>query len=151
MGEAPFQDVLAPNGQPVEYIRSAMPGHAQLLGPVTLPASANHQPYVSLRWKYYFVAGSSGPRAQLRLDDVLVRPAAAPLPAAFGGVRLLNGQALELQFTGSPHRTYGLEVSTNLVDWVPLGAATMDINGNFGFTDGIDTLVPARFYRLRSP
>jgi len=151
VGDAPFQDVLAPNGQPVEYTRSPIPGHAQLVGPVTLPAAANHQPYVSLRWKYYFVAGSSGPRAQLRLDEILVRPATAPLPATFAEVRLQNGQTLELQFVGSPHRTYGLEVSTNLFDWLPLGAVMMDINGNFSFTDGVDILVPARFYRLRFP
>jgi hypothetical protein len=149
VGDAPFQDVLAPNGLPVEYTRSPTPGHTQLVGPVTLPAAANHQPYVSLRWKYYFMAGSSGPRAQLRLDEILVRPATASLPAAFAGVRLQNGQTLELQFVGSPHRPYGLEVSTNLVDWLPLGTVTMDINGNLGFADTI--LVPARFYRLRFP
>jgi len=149
VGDASFQDVLAPGGQPVEYTRSPTAGHAQLLGPVTLPAAANHQPYVSLRWKYYFVAGSSGPRAQLRLDDILVRPAVAPMPGAFAGVRLLNGQGLELQFAGSPHRAYGLEVSTNLFEWLPLGPVTMDINGRFLFNDAVDR--PFRFYRLRSP
>jgi hypothetical protein len=73
------------------------------------------------------------------------------LPATFAGVRLQNAQALELQFVGSPHRTYGLEVSTNLFDWLPLGTVTMDINGNLGFTDSVSGLVPARFYRLRFP
>jgi len=151
VGDAPFQDVLAPNGQPVEYTRNPVPGHAQLLGPVTLPADASHQPYISLRWKYYFMAGSSGPRAQLRLDDILVRPALAPLPGAFAGVRLQNGQTLELQFSGSPHRPYGLEVSTDLVEWLPLGTVTMDINGNLNFIVSVDGSAPARFYRLRFP
>ena len=69
----------------------------------------------------------------------------------YGVERLQNAQALELQFVGSPHRTYGLEVSTNLFDWLPLGAVTMDITGSLLFIDGVDTLVPVRFYRLRLP
>jgi len=73
----------------------------------------------------------------------------APLPATFAGVRLQNGQALELQFIGSPHRTYGLEFSTDLFHWLPLGLVTMDINGNLSFTDAINGAF--RFYRLRSP
>lgn len=149
VGDVPFQDVLAPNGQPVEYARNPTPGHTQLIGPVTLPAAANHQPYVSLRWKYYFVAGSSGPRAQLRLDEILVRPAVPPSRPTFAGVRSQNGQAVELQFVGSPHRAYELETSTNLLHWLPFGDMTLDINGSLLFTDPLDK--PFRFYRLRSP
>ena len=127
-----------------------MAGHAQIIGPVTLPAVANHQPYVSLRWKYYFVAGSSGPRAQLRLDDILVRQAFAASPATFTSVRLLTAPAsLQLHFTGAPHRPYSLEVSTNLIDWLWRNTVTLDIGGSFNFTDAIKPSVPARFYRLR--
>jgi hypothetical protein len=151
VGDAAFQDVLDPGGQPVEYTRNPLPGDAQIIGPVTLPAVANHQPYVSLRWKYYFAAGSSGPRTQLRLDDILVSRATLASPATFAGARLLGGQALQLQFTGSPHRAYALEVSTNLIDWMPWSTVTMDIGGSFGLTDAVEPLVPARFYRLRSP
>jgi hypothetical protein len=79
------------------------------------------------------MASSSGPRAQLRLDEILVQPGVAPLREAFAGVRLLNGQAVELQFAGSPRRAYGLEASTNLFEWLPLGAVTMDINGRLLF------------------
>jgi hypothetical protein len=106
---------------------------------------------VSLRWKYYFTTGSSGPRAQLRLDDILVSCASPALPAAFAGVHLLGTQALQLQFTGSPHRAYALEVSTDLIDWLPWSTVTMDIGGSFGLTDAVEPFVPARFYRLRSP
>jgi hypothetical protein len=151
VGDAGFQDVPDPAGQPVEYARHPLPGHAQIISPVTLPAAANHQPYVSLRWKYHFVVGSGGPRAQLRLDDILVRRAAPAAPAEFTGVRLLDARALHLQFTGSPHRAYALEISTNLIDWLPWSTATTDIGGGFEVTDAIEPSVPARFYRLRSP
>jgi hypothetical protein len=151
VGDAPFQDLLDPAGQPVEYARHPLAGHWQIIGPYALPAAANHQPYVSLRWKYYFTAGSSGPRAQLRLDDILVRSAAAVSPPAFAGALLLNAQALQLRFTGSPHQAYALETSTNLIDWLPWSTITMDIGGSFSFTDAVEPSVPARFYRLRSP
>jgi hypothetical protein len=151
LGDAPYQDVLDPAGQPVEYARHPLAGHSQIIGPHTLPAVANHQPYVSLRWKYYFTAGSSGPRAQLRLDDILVSRAAPLAPASFTGIRLLGAPAaaLQLQFTGSPHRAYALEASTNLIEWLPWSTVTMDIGGSFAFTDGVEPSIPARFYRLR--
>jgi hypothetical protein len=151
VGDASFQDVLTPGGQPIEYARNPLPGHTQLMGPYTLPAVVNHQPYVSLRWKYYFVAGSSGPRAQLRLDDILVRAAESVSPALFTGTRLPGPQALQFQGVGSPHRAYTLEVSTNLLDWLPWTTVTLDINGTFDFTDAIEVYAPVRFYRLHSP
>lgn len=67
-----FADVLDSGGQPVEYVRNAANGHEQTLGPVQLPAAALDQAYVQLLWRYYLVSGSSGSRAQLRLDDVQV-------------------------------------------------------------------------------
>ena len=67
-----FADVLDSEGQPVEYVRNATNGHVQTLGSVPLPAGALGQEYVQLLWRYYRVSGSSGARAQLRLDDVQV-------------------------------------------------------------------------------
>lgn len=66
-----FQDVLDSNGQPVEYLRNAVAGHSQVMGPVALPAQALDKPYVQLFWRYYYVSGS-GSRARLRLDDIVV-------------------------------------------------------------------------------
>ncbi len=69
----PFSD-LTLDGQPVVH-----PGSAA--GPVVhegiaLPADALGEPYVQLLWRYHHVSGSSGPRTQIRLDDILVaRPA----------------------------------------------------------------------------
>jgi hypothetical protein len=66
----PFTDVLS-NGLPVEYAAQT-DGHTQVLGPVELPAETVEQPYVQLLWRYYLVQGTSGARAQLRLDDIAV-------------------------------------------------------------------------------
>ena len=65
-----FADVLDAEGQPVEYVRNAANGHVQTLGPVPLPAGALDQAYVQLLWRYYLVSGTSGARAQLRLDEI---------------------------------------------------------------------------------
>ena len=67
-----FLDVPGPGGTPVEYLRSANAGHSTVIGPVSLPAAADNQPLVELRWKYYFRSGDSGARPQLRLDEIQV-------------------------------------------------------------------------------
>lgn len=66
-----WHDVTA-GEQPMEYLRNENSGHVQVMDPVLLPADAENQPLVFLRWKYYHVAGTSGPRAMLRLDDIVV-------------------------------------------------------------------------------
>ena len=67
-----FADVLDGDSQPVEYLRNALNGHVQTNGPVLLPAEALGQEYVQLLWRYYWISGTSGARAQLRLDDLAV-------------------------------------------------------------------------------
>lgn len=71
-GSGDYIDVPGPGGGAVEYLRNAAAGHSQVIGPVTLPAAAENQPLVELRWKYYFRSGESGARAQLRLDDIQI-------------------------------------------------------------------------------
>jgi rhodanese-related sulfurtransferase len=73
VGDAgPFVDLHDAHEQPVEYVRHPTAGHTAVLGPTLLPAAAENQPRVELRWKYYCVSGISGARAQLRLDDIRV-------------------------------------------------------------------------------
>ncbi|NCD23337.1 MAG: hypothetical protein EOL90_10425, partial [Spartobacteria bacterium] len=67
-----FADVLDGGGQPIEYVRNDITGHAQAMGPVQLPEAALGQEYVQLLWRYYWISGTSDARAQLRLDDVRV-------------------------------------------------------------------------------
>ncbi|MCC5844288.1 MAG: CotH kinase family protein [Verrucomicrobia bacterium] len=77
--DADWSDVLNDQNQPVEYLRSVTPGDAVTFGPILLPAALEDQPLVQLQWRYYHVAGTSGARAMLRLDDVVVTSSASPL------------------------------------------------------------------------
>ena len=152
-GDEPFRDVLDAAGQPVEYVRHTTPGHQELIGPVLLPPAANQQPYLQLRWKYYFVSGGNGQRAQLRLDDVLVTPQMPVAAATVAAPQLGSDGTLRLNFVGSPHRAYGLQTSTNLWDWTPIYWPVSDINGN-GAAESSFPLwreEPQRFFRLTNP
>lgn len=79
--EGPFLDLTDGGGVPMEYVRNATGGHEAVIGPVALPGTVMGQPYVQLLWRYHLISGSSGARAQLRLDDVLVGPDAVSPPA----------------------------------------------------------------------
>ena len=74
--EGPFRDVADGQGEAVEYMRSDVAGHEARLGPTLLPLDAANQPYVQLRWKYYYTGqqldADHGRRDMLRLDDILV-------------------------------------------------------------------------------
>ncbi len=70
--EGKFLDLRHDNGEPVEYVRNAMPDHVMAMAPVLLPPEALGEEYVQVLWRYYRVSGDSGPRAQLRLDDIRV-------------------------------------------------------------------------------
>lgn len=76
--EAPFSDLLV-DGQPVEYLRNSLAGHSQAFGPLALPDSLLGREHVELFWRYYHVSGTSGTRAQLRLDNIRVTGSAAPV------------------------------------------------------------------------
>jgi hypothetical protein len=66
----PFTDLLV-GGQPVEYVTGSE-GDLHTFSQIPLPAEALEQPYVQLLWRYYHVEVDSGPRAMLRLDDIVV-------------------------------------------------------------------------------
>ncbi|MFO7776337.1 MAG: chitobiase/beta-hexosaminidase C-terminal domain-containing protein [Candidatus Hydrogenedentota bacterium] len=136
----PFQDLRDENGNPLEYIRNETPGHAQPFGPVTLPSELEDEPYVELRWKYYHILGDSGPRAELRLNDIVV---AAGEPEA----------ATELTFDNQPNPTgqTGETLSPiivravneeSLTDASFEGTVTISLNGGEGTLSG-ETAVAA--------
>jgi hypothetical protein len=54
-------------------------GHTENKGPVSLPSQIHGQPYVQLLWRYHYLSGNSGARAELRLDDILLA-ASPPAP-----------------------------------------------------------------------
>jgi len=53
-----------------------------------------------------------------------------------------------LQFVGNSSKSYLIEVSTDLVNWVPLGTCTADEDGDVEFTDPAVLSESARFYRV---
>ena len=59
----------------------------------------------------------------------------------------LGGTNVTFALEGSPLGAYTVEYSTNLTDWLPLGAATP----RYGFSDTNSTALPQRQYRLRYP
>ena len=71
-GAGAFADVLDDDGAPLEYVSDSTAGHTAFFGPVRLPEDAVGEPHLELRWKYYHIAGGSGPRAEIRLDDIRV-------------------------------------------------------------------------------
>lgn len=74
--EGSFTDLTDGQGNYIEYQRNEQVGHEASIGPVLLPASLNRQPYVQLRWKYYFTGQQldpdSGQRDELRLDNIYI-------------------------------------------------------------------------------
>ncbi len=66
--EGPFHDFP----ESVEYVRSPEAGDFMDFGPLALPPDALDQEYVQLSWRYHHLEGSSGQRAEIRLDDIIV-------------------------------------------------------------------------------
>jgi len=63
-----------------------------------------------------------------------------------------TGEALTLQFIGSPGWIYFLERSTNLPNWITIWTNIAPANGLFDYTDTFNDLAeppPSAFYRLR--
>jgi hypothetical protein len=53
---------------------------------------------------------------------------------------------LQLTLLGQSSQTYGIQVSSDLINWTTLSTNTAGLNGTFTFTD-TGTNLPARFYR----
>jgi hypothetical protein len=75
--EGELVDILDGEGRSVEYRRSDRPGHAEVIGPIRLPAEAEDHPYVQVWWRYYHTGerdeGEGGARDMLRIADILVQ------------------------------------------------------------------------------
>jgi hypothetical protein len=64
-----------------------------------------------------------------------------------------TGSGLQVIGTGTPNLTYSILMSTNLAstNWITVGSASADTNGNFRFTDASIPPSPQRFYRASWP
>ncbi|MFN6946946.1 MAG: CotH kinase family protein, partial [Cytophagaceae bacterium] len=67
--ESEFQD-LHLNGMSVDYQRNTSEGHMVDFKNIPLPLEMLDKEFVQLRWVYYYISGTSGPRAKLRLDNI---------------------------------------------------------------------------------
>lgn len=142
-----FADVLTPGGAPMEYVRNPTDGHTAVLAPVPLPAQAGGQPLVQLRWRYYSIPqpNDSGPRAQLRLDDI--RVTAARVEPSVEVAVTMQGGTLVVAATATPGATCVLWASTDLLTWNEIASGPADANGHRNFTANPE--IPFNFYQVR--
>jgi len=149
--EGSFNDVVDTNNQPVQYLSSSIQNHSRIIGPISLPPCANDHPYVQICWKYYFVSGDDGPRAQLRLDDILLTSKSLISKATFTSVEFPSSGALILQMAGTANNVYILESSDDLTSWKLVTSLQADTQGKFEFQNEHISQTHSLFYRLRSP
>ncbi len=107
-----FTDVTD-NGLPVEYVTNPTAGHTQTFGPITLPSAVENQSYVQLRWKYYWVSVTSGARAKLSLDDIIVRTDSPTTPAGLVVNEFISNDSLYTH-------TGWVDENNTKQDWVEL-------------------------------
>ncbi len=72
-----FSDLLKDN-LPVQYIASN-DGDLIAFDQIPLPQILLGREYVQLMWRYYLHSGDTGPRSQLRLDDIIITKGTAVL------------------------------------------------------------------------
>jgi alpha-tubulin suppressor-like RCC1 family protein len=93
----------------------------------------------------YLASDGEADSAPATITVHVVLPPQPSLVAAGSGITT-NGAFL-LSFTGASNVTYRVWVSTNLLNWEPLGLAQPISNGWFRFLDLNATNDPLRFYR----
>ena len=146
--QEPFQDVIGPDGLPVEYQSSVAAGDEKVFGPVALPPETANQPLVQLRWRYYFrPPGFDGPRAFLRLDDILIHGERLPTPIQIRSLALQN-RLFSVQLEANPASEIQIETSTDLQHWKPIQTLKTDRHGLAQWVYPIET-ERARFFRFR--
>lgn len=79
-----------------------------------------------------------------------VSPAATPLVVTLNEVTQLQDGTFQFRFTDNSGRNLGIFASTNLTDWIPIGAASQVAPNLFQFIDSAATNHSERFYQLRS-
>ncbi|MDQ6861251.1 MAG: hypothetical protein M3032_08860 [Verrucomicrobiota bacterium] len=78
--------------------------------------------------------------------NIIAAPVRTSLTAQ--GVR---AGAFELVVTSAPGKTFQIEASTDLADWVSLGSGATEANGRFVFQDKDAAMFSKRFYRAVGP
>ena len=127
-----------------EYVRNAVAGHSQQFSlnlSLSTSYAVDNQPLLYLRWKYYYVSGQTGARAELRVSDVSVSssaPLAAPTRLVVTAVNNNRPPSRNQPFSltiesrdalGNPQ-----PVSANTAVNVTLGAGSGQLTGNVSGT-----------------
>ena len=74
-----------------------------------------------------------------------------PVTENFTGVSPATNGHVVLHFSGVAARTYSVQASTDLQNWITIGSATADANGLFDYEDVEAAAYPQRFYRTSYP
>lgn len=101
-------------------------------------------------------SGASSVPAAMQWDELRVGylwSDVTPVPPSF---RLTNLSRLpegrfQFSYTNTSSATPMVYASSNLIDWLAIGAATQVAPGYYQFTDAASTNLPRRFYELRGP
>jgi hypothetical protein len=104
-------------------------GHQSVVGPLVLPADLYGKEYVQLLWRYHYLEGVSGARAQIRLDNILLaaKPSRPVIIQPVAGARAEGEQIVrwnpvvgagtyELQLSGNPSFVNPLTAVGGIVD-----------------------------------
>ena len=150
----PFTDVLV-DGYPVQYMTN-VDGHLQSFDDIPIPLDVLNQPYVQLLWRYHHVSVTSGPRAQLRLDEIVFTSQGGVVFAPGYNVQAQPGEVVTfthtLTNTGNMTDTYLLSPGNDLgwdvqllnEDW-PGGTMmlwALEIGPQTSYTFGVQVTVP---------
>jgi hypothetical protein len=136
----------------LEYVRNATAGHSQKFSLNVSLATSNDiddQPVVYLRWKYYFVSGTSGARAELRVGDISVSSTAPVVLPTHLVILSVNGDrspsrnglfTLTVQAQDNQGNPQNVNANTNIS--VSLATGSGSLSGNFSGTilNGQNTL-----------
>jgi cellulose 1,4-beta-cellobiosidase len=94
---------------------------------------------------YYVVSATNSSGESANSSEVSATPVPSPAVSLIAGP-YTNGQ-FTLQFLGATNHTYIIQLSTNLIDWVPV-FTNQPAGGQFIYTDS-NASAPATFYRVR--
>ncbi len=144
--EEDFRD-LTINGEPVEYFRSPLPGHTLTFHDIRLPLDALDQPYVQLRWKYYYTGMQvgGGARDGLRLDNIHVRPTVSSASSASSQTMVPERFKLEQNYP-NPFNP-ATRIAFRLPETTPVHLAIYNITGQ-KMTLLIDQVMPAGRHKV---
>ncbi len=129
--EGGFTDVLA-DGTALRYISSSTAGHRQTYYAIALPEEVENQAYLQLRWKYYYISGSSGARPMIRLDDIMVYSGDYQTPSNI----FINEIMAAINNWEHPLRYDDFGISSDWIELYNAGATAQNLGGCYLSDDG---------------